>query len=189
MHVIRMLAGAAVAAVLAVTGASVPAQAQAVEIQKVVINGVVWEHVSAKQNALDQKREKALGKKAVTLNGCPDDYICLYQWLNYGADRWQSSFYNLSIHADDCVSLDSPVAYWDNNTVVNNNSGSMVVNTSGTYSGNVYITILDWVDCNYGGAKSSFPAHLDSLEPDLRNEQWAGGITAYHRITSVRIAT
>lgn len=125
---------------------------------------------------------------ANTAFGCPDDYVCLYQWVNFGADRWQSSFYNLSIHTNGCVSLWSPLATWDNGTVVHDNSGSLIVNGSGAYSRNVHISVFGWDHCNSNGGISSFNANWYTGISDLNTLPIGNGINAYHNIASIQIA-
>lgn len=127
--------------------------------------------------------------QAAPLQGCADNAICLYQWTGYGASKWQSSFYNLSIQTNDCVNLTSPPAYWaSDGQKVWDNSGSMVINATGSYGSNVYLTVYDWANCNNDGSFNSYPANMDTTLSNLSNYQWQTG-DMYHRITSIRIRT
>lgn len=125
--------------------------------------------------------------QAASLHGCPDDTVCLYQWINYGADRWQSSFNNLMLHSLGCVNLTQPMAYWDNGTPVTDNSGSLVINNQ-NWGTAYYVSVFNWANCNSGGGISSYGFRVgDAAEPDLRNVPLGGGITAYHTITSIQL--
>jgi len=131
---------------------------------------------------------------ASSVHGCPDGYVCLYQWLDYGAPSgdanpgWKSTLTNLYYAPNSCINLTAPMAYWPNGTAVTDNSASFVVNDSGWGSG-WHVDVFDWVNCNYsGGLASSNDFHLgDTLWPDLREIGIASGLYAYHRITSLRL--
>ena len=132
---------------------------------------------------------------ATVWHNCPEDHICFYQWINYGAPSgaanpgWKSTFYNLSIHTNGCVNLLSPAAYWPNGTQVWDNEGSMVINGSGAYSANVGVSIYPWSNCNSGGGIASWPADRPTLYNDMRLIQVNATQTAYHNIESVNIHT
>lgn len=124
--------------------------------------------------------------QAAPLHGCADNAICLFQWTNYGASKWQSSFFN--VQNSGCINLTSPAAYWaSDGAQVWDNSGSLVVNATGSWPGTTYLTVYNWASCNSGGGIASFPAHIDSTEPNLSNLPIGGGLNAYHTITSISI--
>lgn len=124
--------------------------------------------------------------QASTEFGCADNTVCLYQWTNFGAGRWGSTFYNLTIHSGGCINLTSPMAYWPNGTQVPDNSGSLVVNGSGAYSTQWYVSFYNWINCNSGGGITAFNANWFSSVSDLSTLSLGAG-TAYHTISSVRI--
>lgn len=177
----------AAALTLTAGAATVPAQVLGGPVvdRTIVVNGVVWEHVSAEQNLIDQKRQAAevkAGLRKTTYKGCPDNTWCLYQWQNYGGDRWQSSLQN--VWNSGCISLTSPMAYWDNGTQVYDNSGSMVVNQTGGW-GNYRAYIYNWVSCNSGGGSTS--AQLGP-GPGIWEGNFINGHWWYHKISSLDMA-
>lgn len=107
-------------------------------------------------------------------------YVCLYQWENLGAqvagDHWQSSMYNLRIHSNNCVSLLSPIARWNNGTEVYHNSGSMVISGGGAYGAFIYM----WTGSNCTGTFASFRSDQVWQINDLHD----AGI--YHTIGSIQ---
>ncbi len=122
------------------------------------------------------------------LYGCPSDYVCLYQWKSFGADRWQSSFYNLLIDSDNCINLTSPMAYWDNDTPVTDNSGSLIINGSGGWNQWYNITLYNWVNCNSGGGSTiGYNLNWLNTEADLADVQISATLTAYHTLTSLKL--
>lgn len=130
---------------------------------------------------------------AAALHGCPDDYVCLYQWINYGAPAgdanpgWKSSFYNLYAHTNNCINLTSPAAYWPNGTQVWDNSAGLVVNNA-TWPSTWYISIYNWANCNSGGGiASTATLGADTTWPNLNDVPIGGGLTAYQTTTSIRI--
>ncbi len=131
--------------------------------------------------------------QAAVSHNCPENTVCLYQWLNYGAPAgdaspgWKSSFYNLNIHINGCVALDDPMAYWPNGTVVHDNAGSIVVNGNGDYDGTWYLSIYSWDNCNSQGGVSNFPVDRITNYNDLSLIPLGGGRTAYHNIGSISL--
>jgi len=170
-----------VVGVLSLTACSTPTNNHQVSISKVPVIKTIsiengWEYVSAEQNLLDQQRERLLGRaKAGSLFGCPDNYICLYHWIDYQGGRWQV---HPNYTNDNCWNL-SGSEYTDGYNV-NNTSASLVVNR---YSpGNpTWLGFYDWVNCNASGTVWAYYAsgivlrnHLGETSPD-----------AYHKFTSI----
>ena len=174
----RVLTVLGVATLLTVLTAVAPVQVSAAPVSTIsVANG--WEYVPAAQNALDQAREKALtarGIKAETLFGCPDDYICLYHWIEYGGGRWQAHPNNLD---GACWNLQNST-YTDGYNV-NNTSGSLIANRDGGIR--TWLGMYDWVNCNAGGQVWAFDATYWVLKHDL------GALVpnAWHKFTSLRV--
>jgi hypothetical protein len=124
---------------------------------------------------------------ASTVNGCAEDAVCLFQWINYGGDKWQSSFYNISIHGGQCLNI--LPATWSNGTAVTNNSASMVVNGSGAYSQSVSVSLYINANCQYtaGGGVASYNANWATSRSNLSNVAVGGGANAYHNYESISI--
>jgi hypothetical protein len=130
---------------------------------------------------------------ASTINGCPNDDVCLYQWTGYGAPSgdanpgWKSSMYNLALHTNGCINLTSPMAYWPNGDGVSDNSGSIYVNGQGDYFP-YDIGFYDWINCNDDGNYFSETADIAHGESNLNGFRWGNGDTSpFHRITSIRL--
>lgn len=146
------------------------------EDPKIISEANGWEYVSAEQNMLDQKREKVLkakGLKAGSLFGCPDDYVCLYHWIDYQGGRWQQHPNYLD---GNCWNF-SGSTYTDGYNV-NNTSASMVINR---YSPalRTWVGMYDWINCNAGGQVWAY----DGSGIVLRNNLNDSG--AYHKFTSI----
>lgn len=205
---IRVPLATLIVAMFSVFGVAGPASAHTAQAPlangaQVVVDGVTWTYISAEQNALDQARERAqtrerganFGKKSSPLYGCGVEAVCLYQWINYGGDRWQSSIYNLASSPNNCINLTSPMAYWDNGTKVTDNSGSMVINGWGFWP-NSTIGFYNWVNCQYSsgpgapGVASGYTSYQQQVEPNLSLVPIGNsGFTAYHTITSIKMLT
>lgn len=142
-----------------------------------------WEYVSAEQNALDQVRqanEVKAGLRKTTYQGCPDYKVCLYQWIDFGGDRWESTLSNLWNAG--CITLSNPMAYWDNGTQVNNNSGSIVVNNSPGGWNNYRIYLHNWINC--AGEQTSNSLAGSSVVAS----SFEGGHWWYHKVTSLSLS-
>jgi len=132
--------------------------------------------------------------QAAVWHTCPEDYVCLYHWVWYGAPPgdggvspgWKSTFYNLSIHSGGCVSLWNPLAKWPDGSNVVHNAGGLVVNGSGAYSSNVTVTAYAYDNCT--GPQQGWTADHPTLWGDLGQLLLSDGQPAYHRIASFRIA-
>lgn len=176
----RRVGASLVAVVLASTAVmafSSPAQAE--RPVKTVSEANGWTFVPAVQNALEQRQEanvKAMGLKADTLFGCPQDYVCLYHWVEYGAGRWQAHPNNLN---GTCWNFQN--SHYTDGYNVNNTSGSMIVNRDGGIA--TWLGMYDWVNCNAGGQVWAFDATYWVLKPYLSN------LTpqAWHKFTSVTV--
>jgi hypothetical protein len=126
---------------------------------------------------------------------CAADAVCLYQWEGFSgpsgeAGRWQSSFYNISIHGGQCLNI--PNATWPNGDPVADNSGSLVVNGTGSYSDQVGIFVYNFANCAGNGASggdAGFNAHVRTTVSDLHTLHMTTSINAYHTITSILIYT
>lgn len=124
---------------------------------------------------------------------CNQNSICLYQWINFGAqisgDRWQSSLYNINTHPNHCLNL-SPAA-WANGTPVNDNSGSLQWRINQDLWVGHTIFIYNWVNCNNEGGFGfwGIDSNHDSLSwADLHYDHWAlNTIPLYHTITSIAV--
>jgi hypothetical protein len=124
---------------------------------------------------------------------CNENSICLYQWINRGAqvsgDRWQSSLYNINSHLGHCLNL-SPAA-WDNGTPVADNSGSLQWRVNQDLWLGHTILIYNWVNCNNDGgfgfwSVNSVPSSY-SID-NLSTITWVGNnISPYHTITSIAV--
>lgn len=181
----RILTVLGVATLLTVLAAVAPVQVSAAPEAKTVSTANGWEYVSAEQNALDQQAQRVadrFGMRKSPYNGCPDYKVCLWQWVNFGGDRWESTLTNLWNVG--CISLNNPVAYWDNGTLVNDNSGSMGFNNSGGAWGNYRAYMYNWAYCNGGGGVTS-----ENLGPGaaIYGGSLHGGHWWYHKITSLEL--
>jgi len=126
---------------------------------------------------------------ASVTHGCGDNWVCLYQWVNFGApagDRnpgWVSSFANL--RNQHCINLTQPAAYWPNGTKVWDNSAGLIVNGNGAYGQQDGISFYNSLNCNSSTGVVSYNANWSQAEPDLRNVPIGYGYTAYHTIASI----
>lgn len=128
--------------------------------------------------------------QAASWHNCPDDVICLYQWLNYGAPAgaanpgWKSSFHNLL--SQGCINLTQPAAYWPNGTQVWDNSASLVVNGSGAYGQQDSVSFYNGLNCNSSTGVTSVNANWLTGYSDLRTVPMGYmGNNAYHTIASI----
>jgi hypothetical protein len=134
--------------------------------------------------------------QAISVYDCASRSICLYQWTGYGgpapegsAGRWQSSIQNIWNHANGCVNLTAPAAYWPNGDHVWDNSASAITNDDSQWD-DYDVIFYNWANCAGNGSSGGFLAiSLDgtTLLSNLNNYGIAPGITAYHTITSVQI--
>jgi hypothetical protein len=124
---------------------------------------------------------------------CNQNAICLYQWVDYGGqvsgNRWQSSLYNINIHAGHCLNI-SP-AEWDNGTPVNDNSGSLQWRINQDLWVGHTIFIYNWVNCNNEGGFGMWgiASTSDSRSyPNLSSLTWINNnLNAYHAISSIMV--
>lgn len=113
-------------------------------------------------------------------------FVCLYQWLNRGAqvsgNRWQSSMSNIYAHSNHCVSLLSPVATWANGTEVYHNSGSYMQTSTSAY-GNYFVYLWGNSNCtgSIGGHLITMNTGVGYIWDDLRD------LDAYHEVGSVQL--
>lgn len=110
------------------------------------------------------------------------EVICLWQNINYGAGRWQSSFYNITNYHNGCINL-HPYGY-NNGDPVYDTSASLAIRAA-VGSTNYFVKIYEWQFCNESGNSRTFTtyantqvAHLGTLSPS-----W------YHTIASIRVGS
>jgi len=129
--------------------------------------------------------------QASSWHNCPDDTICLYQWVNYGAPAgaanpgWKSSFHNLIYGNAGCINLTQPAAYWPNGTKVWDNSASLVVNGSGAYGQQDGVSFYNSLNCNSSTGVTSVNANWLTGYSDLHDVPMGYGYYAYHTIASI----
>ena len=131
--------------------------------------------------------------QAAAGGACAQNAICLYQWVDYGAqvsgNRWQSSLQNIYDHPNHCLNL-SP-ATWANGTPVNNNSGSLQWKTNSVWWQYSIIGVYDSANC--AGAGLSLGWQVDTV-PDQYNYNnlnnlkfYNSSVPLYHNITSIQV--
>ena len=127
---------------------------------------------------------------AAPWHNCPYDYVCLYQWTNYGAPAgdanpgWKSTFSNL--RNQHCINLTQPAAYWPNGTKVWDNSAALIVGGSGAYGPQDSISFYNGLNCNSSTGVTSLNANWVTGYPDLHDVPMGyNGLSAYHTIASI----
>lgn len=120
---------------------------------------------------------------AATHNCTDGGYVCLFQWTNFGAGKWQTSFSNIIGPWDGCLNI--PPATWSNGTNVSDNSGSLVITGISSYPSGTNIILYNWTNCQSGGGLTSYPAWQTNSVSDLSTVPIGNGLNAYHTITSV----
>lgn len=124
--------------------------------------------------------------KKAAVNGCVDSAFCLYQWLNFGAGKWQTSYANILLHTNNCITITPAV--WPNGTPVSDNSGSMISNGNSFWPADTYYGVVyDSGNCNSGAGSAGWNTDRVNTYPDLRNVLLLVGTNAYHKISSVAI--
>jgi len=123
----------------------------------------------------------AVGTPAMADSSCPTGVgeICLNQAENYAQEMWRSSFNNINLHSNHCLSI--PPATWSNGTPVSGNSGSMKINGASAWSNYSVIIFIGSPTCNTGATHYYFNGASTYAYPDLHT------INAYHGINSIQI--
>lgn len=164
---------------LVVACISVPVAAEAKGTTVAQMEAMGWAYTPAEKNPhnLGPVSQKAILSWDV-------NSLCLYQWVNFGAAKWCSTFANFWNNPNNCITI-TP-ATWPNGTPVSDNSGSLIANGNGDYDGVHYSgDVYDSGNCNAQAGVAGFPAHFYYQVSNLQNLLLAPSTTAYHRISSV----
>jgi hypothetical protein len=162
-----------------------PANPAVLEINEA--NG--WEYIS-------EAEQKVAPISASAVNGCPDDYVCLYAYINYGGGRWQAHVNNLVLGS--CWNLSNSTFGTPHLGLnVNNASGSLLINIYDPNDWFGVVAFYNWVDCNPGDGWSGYNTGTTiTTVPNLGNTSGeqdygfgpaSGTNNWYRRYTSIKM--
>lgn len=112
---------------------------------------------------------------------CADDRVCLYQWVQLGGERWQSTISNIINNHNGCLNL-SP-ATWSNGTPVNDNTAGHAITHSGIFPNRI-LSLYNYVNCpaNSAGGRYAVGIHGNGSDVIGTYSGWM-----YHGVTSIGV--